>query len=100
MALHFHRLVLVPWNALTRFRPGGSGRPSARGSIHLPATDRFVCADYVGHNRRDIVHNTAQLRLASCYGCLTASQNSVAQDPRRQASCPTIFSTGGLKASL
>src|SRR5262249_41238549 len=46
--LHLYRLVLVYRHARARDRLGGSRRASARRSIHLPATDRVICADYLG----------------------------------------------------
>src|SRR5437016_9222033 len=51
--LHFNWLVLVCGDARARdwFRTGR--RASTRGSIHLPATDRLVCADCLGRHESD-----------------------------------------------
>ena len=43
-------LVLVRWNARTCYRLGRGRRASVRGSIHLPAPDRVVCADCLGRH--------------------------------------------------
>ena len=68
-AVHFHWLVLVCWNACARYRPGAGRRASARGSIHLPATDRFVCADCLGHHRPDDSDNDARAPLQLVATC-------------------------------
>jgi hypothetical protein len=58
LAIHWRKerpYIFTGWfwvcrHARARDRPGASGRASARGSIHLSATDGFVCADCLGHH--------------------------------------------------
>src|SRR5439155_21495665 len=80
-ALHFHWLVLVRWNARTFYRLGGGRGASTRGSVHLPATDRVVSADYLGHPRWAQIPFDAQVPLSAVSDLPAMSRPWSAQKP-------------------
>ena len=80
--VHFYRLVLVCRDARTGDRLDTSRRASARGSIHIPASDRFVCADYLGHHGSRRTPDDAKFHLAACRRWPAIGHSWIAWSPK------------------
>ena len=73
----FHRLVLVCGNACSGDWARAGRRTSARGSVYLPAANRFVCRYRLGHYRPDTVYN-ASLNATEAAGTRCSAPRSSA----------------------